>query len=362
MYYTLYLLTFSFMASIHASPSYTFDDVLIRPQYSEINSRDEVDTSIEIVPGLRLSNPIMSANMQTVNSVALCVKISELGGLATVDQFRSIEEEANMIKEIKKQNAKIAGAIGASKDFMERAEAVISAGADLIIMDTPHAHNLLTKNAIKSFKTKFKDIPLIVGNIATKEAALFLTHHGVDGIKVGVGPGAACLTRVNTGAGAPQITAIMECYEVAKNHGIGIIADGGVKTPGSFAKAIAAGGSAVYMGSVFAGTQESPGEVIEINGKKYKEYFGSSSETAKIRRAQSDKNYKENANRFIEGDYGYTKFQGTVQDVVEKYIMGLKSAMSYVGAKNIREFQDRTVFTVITQNGVVENGAHGLAA
>lgn len=348
------------MASIYSTPSYTFDDVLLRPQYSEVNSREDVDTSVEIIPGLKLSSPIMSANMQTVNSVELCVKLFESGGLSTVDQFRSIDEQVDMIKEIRKRNAKVAAAVGTSKDFVERAEALVDAGVELIIMDTPHAHNLLTKNAIKTFKTKFPETALIVGNIATREAALFLIHHGVDGIKVGVGPGAACLTRVNTGAGAPQISAIMECFDVARNHGIGVIADGGVKEPGSFAKAIAAGGTAVYMGSVFAGTTESPGEVVEINGKKYKEYFGSSSETAKIRRAESDKNFKQKANRFVEGDSGYTKYQGDAAEVIDKYVMGLKSAMSYIGAKNIKEFHDRAIFTVITQNGVDENGAHGL--
>lgn len=350
------------MASILATPIYTFDDVLLRPQYSEVNSREEVDTSVEIVPGFKLDTPLMSANMQTVNSIELAVKLSEVGGMATIDQFRGIEEEAQMIKDIKKKKAKIAGAIGSSKDYMERAEAIIAAGADVIIMDSPHAHNLLAKHAIKNFRQKFGDVPLIVGNIATKEAALFLIHHGVDGIKVGVGPGAACTTRVNTGSGAAQISAIMECYDVARDHGIGVIADGGIKTPGSFAKAIAAGGSAAYMGSIFAGTDEAPSELIEIDGVRYKEYFGSSSVRAKQKRAESDKNFKEKANRFVEGDSGYTKYQGSVADLVEKYVMGLKSAMSYTGAFNIKDFQTKAVFTILTQNGVAENGAHGLVA
>lgn len=348
------------MASILSSPVYTFDDLLLRPQYSEVNSRDDVDTSVEIVPGIKLKAPIMSANMQSVNSIELAVKLYEMGGMATIDQFRSIEEEAQMIKDIKKKKAKIAGAIGSSKDYMERSEAIIAAGADIIIMDSPHAHNLLAKNAIKNFRQKFGDVPLIVGNIATKEAALFLIHHGVDGVKVGVGPGAACTTRVSTGSGAAQMTAIMECYDVARNHGVSVLADGGVKTPGSFCKAIAAGGSAVYMGSIFAGTDEAPSRLIEIDGVKYKEYFGSSSVMAKMKRAESDKNFKEKANRFVEGDSGFTKYQGSVGDLVEKYMMGLKSAMSYSGAFDIKEFQTRAIFTVMTQNGVNENGAHGL--
>lgn len=348
------------MATLHHSYGYTFDDVLLRPQYSNINSREEVIVETMIAPGLKLKSPIMSANMQTVNSVELGVALAKAGGMATIDQFRDIENQVKMIKEIKQQGGMIAAAVGSSKDFLERTEAVFQAGIDLLIIDTPHGHNLLTENAIKQIRKIIGDFPLIVGNVATKEAALFLVHNKVEGIKVGVGPGAACTTRVNTGSGAAQITAIMECYEVTKNHGVSIIADGGIKSPGSFAKAIAAGGNAVYMGSILAGTDEAPSKLVEVNGKKYKEYYGSSSETAKIKRATDDKNFKEKANRFVEGDSGYTKYQGSVADVVERYMMGLKSAMSYSGAKTIEEFMDKAIFTLITQNGVSENGAHGI--
>jgi IMP dehydrogenase len=348
------------MASINSTPSYTFDDVLLRPQFSEINSREDVDVSVEIVPGIKLTAPLMAANMQTVTSVKLAVALCKAGGMATIDQFRSIEDQINIIKDVKKEGCSTAGAVGTSRDFMERAEALVACGVTLIIMDTPHAHNMLTKNAISEFRKKFKDFPLIVGNIATREAARFLIDQGVDGIKIGIGPGAACLTRVNTGAGMPQITAIMECFDIANNHSISVIADGGIKMPGSFAKAIAAGGTAAFMGSVFAGSDESPGDVIEQDGKKFKEYFGSSSVQAKIKRAESDKNFKQSATRFVEGDAGLTKYNGTVSEIVENYVMGLKSAMSYVGARNIRDFQEKAVFSILTQNGVAENGAHGL--
>lgn len=348
------------MASINLTPSYTFDDVLLRPQLSEINSREDVDVSVEIVPGIRLTSPIMAANMQSVTSVKLAVALCKAGGMATIDQFRGIEDQVNVIKDIQKEGCITAGAIGTSRDYMERAEALVDAGVTLIVMDTPHAHNFLTKNAISEFRKKYKDFPLIVGNIATREGARFLVDQKVDGIKVGIGPGAACLTRVNTGAGMPQITAIMECFDIANNHGISVIADGGIKIPGSFAKAIAAGGTAAFMGSVFAGSDESPGDIIEKDGNKFKEYFGTSSMQAKIKRAESDKSFKQGANRFVEGDAGLTKYTGSVSEIVDNYIMGLKSAMSYVGARNIRDFQEKSVFSVLTQNGVLENGAHGL--
>lgn len=348
------------MAHLSKEFSYTFDDVLIKPQYSEVRSRDEVDISVELVSGLTLKAPIMPANMQTVNSVELCVEIFRQGGLATVDQFQDISKQVKMLKDVKKQDAKVAGAIGTTKDYIERAEALIKNGVDLIIMDTPHGHNILSKEAIKRFRKTFKDFPVIVGNIATREAAIAMISWGVDGVKVGVGPGAACLTRVHAGAGAPQVTAVMECFEVLRSHNIAIIADGGVKTPGDFATAIAAGGSAVYMGSVFAGTDEAPSEMIEVNGKKFKQYFGSSSALAKVHRAKNHKHFKEKASRYVEGAEGYTKYQGSVRDVVERMIMGLKSAMSYTGAFNVKEFQEKAIFTPITNNGVIENGAHGL--
>lgn len=348
------------MAKIESDLYYTFDDVLIKPQYSSVRSREDVDISVEIVKGLKLDIPLMSANMQSVNSVNLATKLYQLGGLATIDQFRCIEEEVAMIKEVKKNKAMVAGAIGTTRDFLDRAKELIKAKVDLIVMDTPHAHNLLTRDAIRSFRKLYPKFPLIVGNIATKEAAIFLIEQGVDGIKVGIGPGAACLTRVNAGVGVPQVTAIMEVFDVTRHYNVSLIADGGVKTPGSIAKAIASGGSSIYMGSVFAGTDESPGEVVEINGKKFKEYFGSSSTEAKVRRAKSDKNFKQSASRFVEGESGFTKYQGSLEDVVERYTMGLKSAMSYTGAKTIKEFQDKAILTVLTQNGLIENGAHGL--
>jgi len=348
------------MAILSPVKGYTFDDVLLEPKYSEINSRDQVDISVQIFPNLRLKVPIMSANMQTVNSVKLCIAIDKEGGIATVDQFRNINKQVEMINEIKKAGAKVGGAIGVTKDYLERATSLIESDTDFIVMDTPHAHNNLTKNAILNFQRNFNDFPLIVGNIATKDATKFLMDLGIKCIKVGIGPGAACLTRENTGVGGAQLTAIMECFEVAKEYEVKLIADGGIKMPGSFSKAIAAGGCCVYMGSIFAGTDEAPSNFIERDGIKYKQYFGSSSSDAKIKRTIDDESFLEDVNRFVEGGSGYTLYRGSVEKVIKEYIMGLKSAMSYVGAINISEFQKRSTFRVITNNGVLENGAHGL--
>jgi IMP dehydrogenase len=348
------------MAKLIVQPAYTYDDVLIKPQYSEVVSRKDVDISVEIAPGVKLDIPIMPVNMQTVISVDLCVKISELGGMATLHQFASIDEQVKMLQDVKSRGARVAGAIGATKDYLERAKALIDNGVSLIIMDTPHAHSFFTINAVKEFRKMFGDFPFIAGNIATREAAVDLINAGVDGIKVGVGPGAACLTRVNAGAGMPQLTAVLECAEIAKQMGKTVIADGGIQTPGNFAKAIGAGGTVAFIGSMFAGTDESPSELVVVNGKKFKRYFGSSSESAKELRIQDDPAYKNKPNEFIEGADGLTKYHGSVESLVEKLTMGLRSAMSYSGAFTVNEYQEKVIFFTVTQSGFKENGAHGL--
>lgn len=348
------------MATILTHHAYTYDDVLIKPQYSEVESRKDVDISVEIAPGIKLATPIMPVNMQTVISADLCVKISELGGMATLHQFSSIEDEVNMLIEVKKRGARVAGAIGTTKDYIDRAEALIKNGVDIIVMDTPHGHNALTITAIKEFRKKLGKFPLIVGNIATREAANDLIRAGVDGLKVGVGPGAACLTRINAGSGYPQLSAVMEVSDIAHKHGVTVIADGGIQTPGNFAKAIGAGGTAAYIGSLYAGTLESPSELVDVSGKKFKRYFGSSSESAKLLRVQNDPTYKNKPTEFVEGADGLTPYRGTVEELTDNLVMGLRSAMSYTGARTIKEFQAQVIFVPVTSIGVRENGAHGL--
>jgi IMP dehydrogenase len=338
----------------------TFDDVLLRPQYSELTSRKDADITSELVPGLILKNPLMPVNMQAVNSIALAVSVYESGSIATIDQFSSIEKTVLFVKEVKAQNAEILGAVGVTKDYLERAKALIQAGVKAIVIDTPHAHSKITQEAILNFKKQWPKMGLIVGNVGTSEAAEFLFELGVDCVKVGVGPGAACTTRVNTGTGMPQLTAIMECFEVAKKYGKTILADGGIKQPGDFAKAIAAGGSAAYAGSIFAGTVESPSELIEKNGKQYKKYWGSASSIAREMRAKNDDGYKADTKKFIEGAEGLVPYQGSVKELMERYADGLKSAMSFSGSFTIKEFQDKAVFLPITAHAALENTAHGL--
>ncbi len=342
------------------SKSVTFDDVLLRPQYSELRSRDDADISVEIVPGVKLRVPLMPANMQAVCSVELAVAVSIAGGLATIDQFRSVEMACDMVSKVNKQGGRVAGAVSPSRNYLDRIKGLRNAGVACIVVDSPHAFHVLTKEAVKNIRKKYKTLPLIVGNVATAEGAEMLFRLGVDSVKVGIGPGAACLTRINAGSGVPQITAIMECFKVARKFKKTILADGGVKSPGDFAKAVAAGGTAVYSGSIFAGTLEAPGKVVKKDGALYKEYWGSSSEEAKLKRTKADKSFKENLSRYVEGGKGLVQYQGTVGSVYERYAMGLRSALSYSGAKDIIQFQSKAEFLKLSPSSIYENGTHGL--
>jgi IMP dehydrogenase len=347
-------------AKIVPSLGLTYDEVLIVPQYSEVRSRNDVDLAVELAPGLTLTSPIIPSNMDTVVSVELCVRLHELGGIGNLHQFQSIEKQVLELKEVKSRGAKVAASTGVTKDYIDRARALIENGVDLIIFDTPHAHHILTIEAVKAFRKEFGAFPLIAGNIATPEAAEDLIKAGVDGVKVGVGPGAACLTRVNAGSGYPQLSAVLAVGEVTKKYGKSLIADGGIKTPGNFAKAIGAGGTIAMMGSVLAGVDEAPSDLVERDGKRYKTYRGSSSEEAKMARSKNDQNYKNAANEYVEGAAGLVKYQGSLESFVQRFNMGLRSAMSYSGARTITEFHENVKFVQISPVGILESGAHGL--
>ncbi|MFO0703852.1 MAG: guanosine monophosphate reductase [Patescibacteria group bacterium] len=340
-------------------PSLTYDDILIEPQYSEVISRKDVDTSIEI-KNLKLAMPVIAANMTNVISLDMCIALGKAGGIATIDQFMTIDDQVDMIKKVKSKKLPIAAACGVTKDFKERSKAIIEAGADMIVFDTPHAHSILAKEAVSYCRKKFPKSLIACGNVATSEGTKMLIDAGVDIIKVGVGPGAACITRVAAGVGVPQFTAVLECAKIAKIHNRFIIADGGVKTSGNFAKALAAGADLVMFGGLLAGCDEAPSELIIRDGVKYKRYFGSASAAAKQVRIKKDTHYKGKPNEFVEGAEGYVKYRGPVAKVVEEYKMGLASAMSYSNAKTIHSFQANVKFVRVTSIGERENGPHGL--
>jgi IMP dehydrogenase len=254
-----------------------------------------------------------------------------------------------------------AAAIGATGDFLERAAALVDARVDAIVVDTAHGHSSRVIEAVKKVKAQFPEIELVAGNVATAEATKQLIAAGVDAVKIGIGPGSICTTRVVTGAGVPQITAIVDCVNAAKGTGVPIIADGGVKFSGDVAKAIAAGADSVMIGSLFAGTEEAPGEVILFQGRNFKTYRGMGSIGA-MRQGSSDRYSQEgtiqDAKYIPEGIEGRVAYKGTVAEMVTQLVGGLRSGMGYTGCKSIDDLQSKARFVRITSAGLRESHVH----
>lgn len=348
------------MARLLSQLGLTYDDVILRPQYSDIRSRNDVDTSIELVRGIQLSIPIVASSMHTVISVELATRLWELGGIAQLHQFQSIEKEVEMLKSIKANGAKIIGVVGATKDFFERAQALVDNGVDVLSIDTPHAHSIFAIEATQKIKQAFPNIPLIVGTVATKEGVQDLVKAGADSIKFGVGAGAACTTRISAGVGVPQFSAVMEGVEGLVGSNVTLIADAGIKIPADFSKAIGAGAHAVMAGKIFAGTDEAPSELVEKDGMTYKVYMGEASSAAKAERAKNDPTYQGTAHEYIEGAAGLIAYAGSLESVIRSFDHGLRSAMSYSGARTIAEFHEKAIFMQVSQSGQLESTAHGL--
>jgi len=254
-----------------------------------------------------------------------------------------------------------AAAIGATGDFLERADALVSSRVDAIVIDTAHGHSSRVIDAVKKVKAKFPDLQLIAGNVATAEATKQLISAGVDAVKIGIGPGSICTTRVVTGAGVPQIMAILESVEAAKGSGVPIIADGGVKFSGDVAKAIAAGADCVMIGSLFAGTEEAPGEVILFQGRNFKTYRGMGSIGA-MKKGSSDRYSQEGTvadSKYVpEGIEGRVAYKGTVAEMVTQLVGGLRAGMGYTGCRSIKELQQNAKFVRITSAGLRESHVH----
>ncbi len=463
----------------------TYDDVLIVPKYSDINSRRNVDITTNLTPKIKLNIPMVSSNMDTVTESRMAIAIARLGGIGLIHRFLSIKDQLNEVVKVKraeaivienpytltsghtlkdakklmeefsitgipitdevgrfegiltrrdmmfednmlkkilevmtpkndavtaeygidvetaknilKQNkveklplldkneilkglitAKdllrkkqyplalkdnkgrllVGAAIGVKDDYLERAEAMINGGCDVLCIDIAHGHSELTINAIKAVKNKFSDVEVIAGNIATEEATYDLIKAGADCIKAGIGGGAACTTRITAGAGYPQFSTVYKCAKVANELDIPLMADSGIGgKPGNFAKAIAAGASTVMRSRSLAGTEESPGLTIMRDGKKYKIYRGSASFGANMARNQRlnleiDEGYNP------EGIEALIPYSGSVEEVIKSFLAGLRSGMSYSGAHNIKEFWKKSEFVRMTQAGIKESYPH----
>lgn len=470
--------------SIILKQAYTFDDVLLVPQKSEVLPRD-VDTTTYLTKTIKLNIPLISAGMDTVTESKMAIAIAREGGIGIIHKNMSIEAQAEEVDRVKRsengvitnpfhltsqhtlqeadnlmarfrisgvpivENHKLVGiitnrdmkfekdftikiaevmtkeniitaavgttleeaelilkkhkieklplvdkdnnlkglitikdiekavkfpnsakdskgrllagaAVGVTKDMMDRVKALYEAGVDVITLDTAHGHSKGVIDAVKEIKKSYPELQIIAGNVATAEATRDLIEAGSDCIKVGIGPGSICTTRVVAGIGVPQLTAVMDCAEEAKKYGVPVIADGGIKYSGDVVKALAAGAGIVMMGSMFAGCEESPGEEEIFQGRKFKVYRGMGSISA-MQKGSKDRYFQEDDKKLVpEGVEGRVAYKGTIADTLYQLVGGLRSGMGYCGAKTLTELVEKSVFVVQTSAGLKESHPHDI--
>ena len=342
--------------------SLTFDDVTLIPSFSSILPSEAITDTI-LSPNLRLKIPLMSSAMDTVTESKMAIALSKAGGLGVIHRNLSIESQVKEVKKVKKSNCIVGAAIGVGEKDFERAIELNKANVDLLIIDTAHGHTQKVSKMIKKIKKRISKVNLCAGNIATGKAAKFLADNGVDIVKVGIGPGSICTTRLVAGIGVPQLSAIMDVKKSIRKYKTKIISDGGIKFSGDLAKALAAGADCIMIGSLFSGTNESPGKIIKIKGKLYKNFRGMGSVGA-MSVGSSDryyqKRYKDISKYVPEGVEGLVKYKGQVSKIIYNLVGGLKSSMGYLGSKKIKDLQKNGEFVKITKAGFYESMVHNV--
>lgn len=339
-----------------------YKDVLLVPQFSDIHSRNEVSLATKIAPDIELGIPLIAANMDTITSIELATTLSSLGGITFIGRFDTPEVQAEKIASIKASGGRSIGVIGVKDDYLKRAELLLKAGSLGLHLDIAHGHSAHALKVISDCKNRFTHVSMIAGTVATYQGTKDLIDAGADSIKVGVGAGSICITRINAGSGIPQLTAVMEASRAARRYkNKYIIADGGAANSGDMIKGLAAGASAIEGGSWCAGTDEAPGKIITLHGVTYKEYNGSTSSEEKKRQLDKDASHKDTQYALhIEGVAGMVKAKGPLTTVVYGLCAGIKSGLSYSGARNIPEFWKKAQFVQITTAGMNESQAHDL--
>lgn len=356
----------------------TFDDVLLVPAKSEILPKD-VNLSTQLTKKITLKIPLMSASMDTVTEAAMAIAMAKQGGLGIIHKNMTIEEQADQVAEVVKapiseaekeqavtddQGRLLVGAgIGVVNNTTERLDALIKAGVDVVVVDTAHGHSTGVIETVRKIKTGFPQLQVIAGNVATAAATKDLIEAGADAVKVGIGPGSICTTRIVAGIGVPQITAVSDCAEAAAKTQTPIIADGGIKFSGDLVKAIAAGGHVCMMGSIFAGTDEAPGIVFEFDGCRYKSYRGMGSMGAMEKtNGSKDRYFQESAKKLVpEGIEGQVPYKGSVKDIIFQLLGGLRAGMGYTGSATIDDLRTKAQFIKITGAGLTESHPHNVA-
>lgn len=330
----------------------TYDDVLCFPQKSDVRSRRDPALTTRLTRNVNIEKPFVSANMDTVTEADMAIAMHNEGGFGILHRFMSISDQAAQVERIREHGARNIGAsIGVNNEFKDRAKALVAAGVNVITIDIAHGHSVAMLETLKWLKDTYPDVDVIAGNIASPAAAHDLIEAGADAIKVGIGPGSMCTTRVITGCGVPQLTAVALCAEVAIAAGVPLIADGGIKTSGDVVKALAAGADSVMLGSILSGTLETPGGIR--HGKK--EYRGMASKAAQVSwRGEVPEGMAP------EGEMTLVPIKGHVSDVIKEMAGGLRSGMSYVNALTVSEIREKALFLEMSPMGLQESRAHGV--
>ena len=342
--------------------SLTFDDVTLVPQYSSILPHETI-TKTELSKNLKLNIPLLSSAMDTVTESKMAIAIAKSGGLGIIHKNLNPKNQALEVKKVKKNNMIVGAAVGTNEKDIDRVYKLLESKVDLIVVDTAHGHTKKVLTIIKKIKKISKNSIVCAGNIATGKAAKFLADSGVDIVKVGIGPGSICTTRLVTGIGVPQLSAVLDVKKALQNYKTKIISDGGIKFSGDISKAIAAGADAVMIGSLFAGTTESPGKIFKYKGKLYKNFRGMGSAGA-MSAGSADRYFQKknkNISKYVaEGVEGIVQFKGPLNKIIYQLVGGLKSSMGYMGSKTIKDLQKKSEFVKITKAGFYESMVHNV--
>ncbi|MEO0336765.1 MAG: IMP dehydrogenase [Pseudomonadota bacterium] len=331
---------------------YTFNDVLLVPNKSDMRSRRDPELTSKLFKDEKIDLPMIAANMDTITESAMAIAMAKEGGLGILHRFMSIEDQAEEVKKVVAAGiTQVAASIGVNEEFEDRANALVEAGANILTIDIAHGHSIQMLETLEKLRARFPNVRVIAGNVATADATRELIEAGADAIKVGIGPGSMCTTRIITGCGVPQLTAIAMCADEAAKFGIPVIADGGIKSSGDIVKAIAAGASTVMLGSILAGTIETPGLIQ--HGKK--QYRGMAS-----RAAQDSWRGGVPKGMAPEGEATSVAVKGHLSDVIGELAGGLRSGMTYLNATEISQLSDRALFMEMSPMGLHESVAHGL--
>ena len=342
----------------------TYDDVNIVPKYSEVISRGDIGLTTRFTKNTELKIPIVSSPMDTVTEYDMAYEMKERGGVGVVHRFMSIEEQAEIMEKLCylpgtdhiliKDNLPKCAAVGVTGDYLERAKELVKNGCNVILIDVAHGHHKLVKKAVEEFRNEFgRNVEIIGGCIATKEATKDLCEWGVDGLRVGVGNGSLCETRIRTGVGLPSVTALLDVCSIADGYDVPVIADGGIRNVGDVCKGLGCGADTIMVGSLLAGTKESPGSIEKKgqwpNEQLFKKYRGSASLDSKHDRGE---------NKNVEGNHKVILYKGKIKRILQDITDGIRSSCSYVGASDLEEFRSLVEFVEVTRAGQVEAKPH----